>query len=326
MFSWESLQYFHFIRPWWLLGITPFLFLQLLQLQRRDVLAQWGKVIADHLLPNMIVERDENTLGGPIGAMGLVTVLLFIALAGPSWDKQPSPFTEDNAALIIAIDLSESMNQKDVQPSRLQRAKQKISDLLALRGDSYTGLIAFAGTAHTIIPLSNDRQVIHHFLDSMSTNMMPRPGKSPQSVLAVTDSLLKEVEVPVTLLVIGDGVTDAAIAAYQQYFDQSPHQLLVWGIGLTQQQLNEQAVEGFSSSTIALQDAMLQRLAADAGGEYQGMTIDKADVERIYRLVDNYFLLAEDDNRPWVDAGYYLVFPIMLIFVLWFRKGWTLQW
>ena len=186
MFSWESLQYFHFLRPWWLLGLLPFVFLQLLQFQRRDVMAQWRKVIAEHLLPNMIVERDQQRWTGPIAAMGMASVLLFIALAGPSWEKRPSPFTEDNAALIIAIDLSDSMNQNDVQPSRLQRAKQKVMDLLALRGDSYTGLIAFAGTAHTIIPLSNDRQVIHHFLDSMSTTMMPIPGKSPEAVLPVT--------------------------------------------------------------------------------------------------------------------------------------------
>ncbi len=326
MFSADSLQYFHFMRPWWLLGIMPFVFLQLLQLQRRDLLGQWRKVIADHLLVEMIVEREERTWSGPIGAMGLVTVLLFIALAGPSWEKKASPFSEDNAALIIAIDLSASMNQNDIQPSRLQRAKQKISDLLELRGDAYTGLIAFAGTAHTIIPLSNDRQVIHHFLDSMSTGMMPRPGKSPQSVLPVTESLLKQVDVPVTVLLIGDGATDESVAAYETYFQQSPHQLLVWGIGLTKQQLNEQAVEEFSASTIALQETLLQRLASAAGGQYQSMTLDKTDVNRIYRLVDNYFLLAEDDSRPWIDAGYYIVFPLMLIFVLWFRKGWTLQW
>lgn len=326
MFSWESLQYFHFLRPLWLLGGLPFVVLILLQLRRRDVFSQWRLVIADHLLPRMIVERDDNHWFGPIGATGLLTVLLFVALAGPSWEKRPSPFSEDNAALIIALDLSESMNQGDIQPSRLQRAKQKILDLLSMRGDAYTGLIAYASTAHTVIPLSNDRQIIGHFLDVMSSNMMPRPGKSPQAILPVVQKLLKEVTVPVTVLVVGDGATEQTIRAFEAFFESSPHQLLVWGVGMTQQELDDRVTEGYSASIIAVQDSMLKRLASLADGYYQPMTIDKSDVQRIYQRVDNYFLLAEDDSRPWVDAGYYLVFPIMAIFLLWFRKGWTLQW
>ncbi len=193
MLSWEALQHFHFIRPWWLLGLLSFALLLFIQLQRRDVLTQWKHVIADHLLPNMIVERDSKSWFGPLGVMGLVNIILFIALAGPSWEKRPSPFSEDNAALVIALDVSESMDQNDIQPSRLQRAKQKVMDLLALRGDAYTGLIAYSGTAHTVIPLSNDRQVISHFLDAMSTEMMPRPGKVPESILPVAEQLLQEI-------------------------------------------------------------------------------------------------------------------------------------
>jgi Ca-activated chloride channel family protein len=289
-------------------------------------LAQWKNVIEDHLLSNLIVERESSPWFGPIGIMGVVTIFLFVALAGPSWEKRSSPFTEDRAALVIALDVSDSMDQSDVQPSRLQRAKQKIMDLLLLRGDSYTGLIAYAGTAHTVIPLSNDRQVISHFLDAMSTEMMPRPGKVPEAVLPVADRLLQEVSVPVTLLVIGDGATESAVAAYEQYFEQSPHQLLVWGIGLTQDQLDDQAVGGYSASTIAMQESMLKRVVSASNGFYQPLTVDKVDVERIYQRVKNHFLLAEDDNRPWVDAGYVLVFPMLLLFLLWFRKGWTLQW
>lgn len=326
MFNWESLQYFHFLRPWWLLALLPLVALVLAQLKQRDILGQWRQVIAEHLLPNMIVARDKNPWQGPIGAMALISIVLSVALAGPSWEKRASPFSEDNAALVIALDVSESMDQNDIQPSRLQRAKQKISDLLALRGDSYTGLIAYAGSAHTVIPLSNDRRVISHFLDAISSSMMPRSGKLPEAVLPVTDRLLSEWEVPATLLVIGDGATEAAVQAFEQYFQQSPHQLLVWGIGMTQQQLDEQSTDGYRASTVPLQESMLKRLATQSNGLYQAMTIDKSDIERIYQRVDNYFLLAEDDSRPWVDAGYWLVFPLMLLFVQWFRKGWTLQW
>lgn len=326
MFNWEALQYFHFLRPWWLLGMAPLFLLIALQLRQRDVLGQWRQFIAPHLLPNMVVQRESSPWLGPVGALGLISVLLFVAMAGPSWEKRPSPFSEDNAALLIALDLSETMEQADIQPSRLQRAKQKVLDLLALRGDSYTGLMAYAGTAHTVIPLSNDRQVISHFLDAMAVGMMPRPGKAPEAVLPVAMQLLSELDAPATLLVIGDGATEAAIAPYRDFFAQSPHQLLVWGIGMTQTQLDEQEVTGYSSVNIPLQESLLKRLASESGGYYQPLTLDKSDVESIYRRVNNYFLLSEDDDRPWVDAGYYLVFPLLLLFALWFRKGWTIQW
>ena len=325
-YSLDSLQYFHFLRPYWLLGMLPFIALAGYQLKRQDFTEQWQRVIAGHLLPSMIVQREQNSWFGPLGVMTLLSILLAIALAGPSWEKRPSPFTEDNAALVIALDLSESMDQRDIQPSRIQRAKQKIMDLLDKRGDSYTGLIAFAGTSHTVIPLSNDRQVISHFLDAISTNMMPRPGKSPETVLPITDRLLKELAVPATLLVIGDGATEISVAAFEHYFQQSPHQLLVWGIGMTQQQLDRQAVDGYTVTTIALQESLLQQLASAGKGFYQPMTLDKTDVELIYRRVDSYFLIADDDSRPWLDAGYWLVFPLMLLYLLWFRKGWAIQW
>jgi Ca-activated chloride channel family protein len=325
-YYWDSLQYFHFLRPFWLLGVIPFIALVMFQLKQQDLMDQWQQVIADHLLPSMIVQREQKSWRGPLGIMTLLSILLAVALAGPSWEKRPSPFSEDNAALVIALDLSESMDQADIQPSRLQRAKQKIMDLLDKRGDSYTGLIAFAGTAHTVIPLSNDRQVISHFLDAISTQMMPRSGKSPEAVLPITDQLLKELAMPATLLVISDGATENSVAAFEQFFQQSPHQLLIWGIGMTQQQLDQQAVDGYSVTTIALQESILQQLASVGKGFYQPMTVDKADVELIYRRVDNYFLMADDDSRPWVDAGYWLVFPLMLLYILWFRKGWTIQW
>lgn len=323
-FDWQLLQHFHFLRPLWLLGLLPMALLLYIQFQQHDLLSQWRGAIAEHLLPAMIVQREPGRRAGPAVAMGLVALLLFVALAGPSWQQRPSPFSEDNAALLIALDLSESMEQADVQPSRLLRAKQKISDLLALRGDSHTGLIAYAGTAHTVIPLSNDRLVISHFLDAMSTGMMPRPGKQPQAVLPVMADLLKEVEVPVTLLLVGDGGSEAAVTAYKDFFDNSPHQLLVWGIGKSQQQLQGDGDGAYESAITPLQESMLQQIA-DAG-HYQAMTLDKSDVDNIYRRVDNYFLLAEDDNRPWVDAGYWLVFPLMLLMLLWFRRGWVLQW
>ncbi len=326
MFDSQMLSNFHFLRPWWLLGLLPFVLLFLLQLRQRDTVSAWRKVIAPHLLPLLIVQQKNTKKFGPLQTMMLAAVLLFVALAGPSWDKKSSPLSQDNAVLIIALDVSESMDQSDISPSRLQRAKQKIVDLLSLRGDSYTGLIAYAGSAHTVIPLSNDGNVMRHFLDAIKTSMMPREGKMVEKIIPLTQSLLQGVATPATILIISDGATELSIAAFEEAFSQSPHQILVWGIGATQSQLDAQSVQGFDSNIIALQQPQLQQLAVVSGGYYQPMSVDKTDVKAIYRRVNNYFLLSDDDSRPWVDRGYWLVFPLMLLLALWFRRGWVIQW
>ena len=69
------------------------------------------------------------------------------------------------------------MNQPDVAPTRLERAKQKISDLLAARAGARSGLIAYAGTAHLVMPLTDDRSVIVPFLAALATSLMPAGWK-----------------------------------------------------------------------------------------------------------------------------------------------------
>ena len=72
-------------------------------------------------------------------------LIAIIALAGPTWRLELAPFIADQAALAIAIEVTPSMQAQDIQPSRLQRAAQKVRDLLALRPGAKTALVAYAG-------------------------------------------------------------------------------------------------------------------------------------------------------------------------------------
>ena len=322
----HAIEHFHFIRPAWLLSLIPFALLFYFQVNRVDMLQQWRAHVAPHLLQHLIVQGSQRRLYSPIGLMLFVAIPLAIALAGPSWKQKPSPFATDRASLIVAIDLSQSMAQSDVQPSRLMRVKQKVGDLLEQRGDAYTALIAYAGTAHTVIPLCNDRNVIGHYLDALDIGSLPREGKRPENVFKLIDGLVSHTDVPTTLLLITDGMTENSLPAFKHYFEDSQHRLLIWGIGKTQQTLNDEAVEGISSSIIPLQNAQLEALADTANGYYQPLTTDKNDIEKILRKINNAFALSEEESRPWQESGYVLIWPMLMIFLLWFRKGWTLQW
>jgi Ca-activated chloride channel family protein len=329
LFDWLAFDtgqftHFHFLRPWWLLVLIPLLLALRYLWSANNPIGKWRRIIAPQLLKAMLVSGGRNSWFNPISVAMLVVMLGAVALAGPTWKQQPSPFAEDVAALVIALDLSSSMQQRDVQPSRLERARQKVQDLLALRPGGLVGLIVYAGSAHSVIPLTNDADVVTNFLNAIESEMMPRKGKFPEKSLPIADRMLGDTPVPGTVLIIGDGISPLTLASFEKYFSTRQHQLLVLGVGT--ERSGENTDEAGTDTLIPLERAALEKLADTSNGYYQSLTFDPADVTRLNRRIDSHFVIVDDGSRPWVDAGYYLLYPIALIMLLWFRRGWTLHW
>ncbi len=316
----QQLSHFHLLRPWWLLALFPLFWTFRYLWAAQNPVGRWRDVIAPHLLKVMLVRHGRASWFNPLTVSMLVVLLCILALTGPTWKQQPSPFTEDIAALVIVLDVSSSMEQSDVQPSRLERAKQKVQDLLALRPGGRVGLVVYAGSAHSVIPLTNDADVINNFLNAIVTEMMPRKGKFPEKALPIAEKMLQDSPVPGTVLMIGDGVSPRSNADFNKYFSSQSHQLLVLGVGSNSLAAAEDNVY------LPLESAALKKLASNSDGYYQALTVDKEDVTKLNRRINNYLVIVDDGSRPWVDAGYYLLFPIAFIMLLWFRKGWTLHW
>jgi Ca-activated chloride channel family protein len=315
---------FHFLRPAWFLLLVPFAVITYVQWRSGDLGRQWKSVIAEHLLPRMVLPGSQRQLFSPLWVSVLVVPLLVVALAGPSWTRGDSPFAVDSAALVIAVDLGESMGSSDLLPDRLQRARSKILELVRARGDAYTALVTYAGSGHSVLPLSDDTDVLLHYLDALQVDMLPRRGKAPETILPMARELLREGGG--TLLIVGDGATEPSVEAFRALRDESGIQVLVWGMGKTQEELDKDAARGLESSALPLHESGLMDLAAAAGGAYQRVSADDEDVRQTLQRIDRHFELSEDSSRPWVDGGYYFVGPIMLLFLLWFRKGWALRW
>jgi Ca-activated chloride channel family protein len=318
MLSNQFFEHFHFLRPWWSLLLLPTLLLLLQQWRGRDSSDVWKSIIAPQLLAALRLRQFRNHWFNPISVAVVFMLLVTLVLMGPSWRQQASPLTRDEAALIILLDASDSMRQKDVQPSRLARAKQKISDLLSLRYGSQTALIVFAGSAHTVLDLTDDGDILGQYLEAIETSIMPRSGKFPEYSLPLVDRVIGSSTVPTTVLLVSDGVSDASKAAFGEYFSSRPHQLLVWGMGL--------ADPGTEAKIAPLEERALTGLAEASNGRYIELTIDKTDVRQVHRRVNAHYVVTADSAVPWLDSGYYLVFPCLLLFSLWFRKGWTLHW
>ncbi|WOJ96306.1 VWA domain-containing protein [Congregibacter brevis] len=317
---------FHFLRPYWLLLIVPFAVLSVIQWRRSDLGKQWEPVIAPHLLPSMIVPGSQRRLFSPLWVSIILGPLLAVTVAGPSWQRGDSPFAQDAAALIIAVDLSASMKEPDLQPSRLQRARDKILKLAQSRGDAYTALIAYSGSAHTVLPLSNDSNMLLHYLDALDVGMLPRRGKAPEKVLPIADKLLANRGNGGSLLIVGDGAGEESAALFGEWADATDTQLLVWGMGKTQSQLDEDAARGLAARAQPLQEAQLRAISSAGGGHYEQVSVDDRDLRSLERRINRHYQLSEDSARPWIDGGIYLLPPIMLLFLLWFRQGWVLRW
>lgn len=314
----------HFLRPQWFLLLIPFAVISYIQWRSGDISRQWQSVIAPHLLSRMVVSGSQRQLFSPLWVSMLVIPLLVLALSGPSWTRGESPFAVDAASLVIAVDLSESMGTQDLQPDRLQRSRSKILQLAKARGDAYTALVVYAGSGHMVLPLSDDANMLLYYLDALQVGMLPRRGKSPESILPLARDLL--VDGSGTLLLVGDGASESAIDAFGRLGEEAGMQLIVWGMGKNLEELNRDAERGLESSALPLQESELKQLADAAGGFYQRVTADGEDVREILRRIDQHFELSEDSSRPWMDGGYYFVGPVMLLYLLWFRKGWALRW
>lgn len=321
IYQFSNLQHFHFLRPYWLFIVIPLFWVLNALTTRDDNLAMWRPLISTEILNSITIKGNSTNFVSPLKVTWLIAIILSIILAGPTWTQQPSPFTENKSALIIALDVSETMNQSDVQPSRLLRAKQKILALLNLRGDSNTALIAYSGSAHTVMPITNDSNMIRHFLDALNNQVMPVPGKQPESALTLTESLLKTTGVSGTMLLIGDGANQNAIEKFSKFFSASPHQLIIWGVGEPASSLDSE-----QNHIIPLQVEQLNTLSNRSNGRLITMTHNQDDIESVNRHIENKLIIVDDESLPWYDAGYSLTFILGLLYLFWFRKGWTLQW
>ena len=311
-----SLEHFHFLRPEWALALIPWIIITLVQKQRQASRDMFGGIIAPHLLEHLRLQRFESRWLNPVNFTRVISVLLLLLMMGPTWRQQPSPLSQDEAALVILLDVSPSMQQTDVQPSRLQRAKQKIGDLLALRPDKKAALIVYAGSAHTVLALTADQEILKQYLAAIAPAIMPRAGKFPEYSLPLVEQVLRESDAPATVVMFADGLGADSAAAFETYFAASGDQLLVVGVG------SDREEEGLAP----LERRSLEQLASVTGGSYQDISVDDSDVRRLNRRIDSHYVVLENSALPWLDSGYVLVFPAMALFLMWFRRGWTLTW
>lgn len=170
---------------------------------------RWKEIIAPELLEKLLIGRHRRWRFRPIHSTCLGIALSAIAIAGPTWTREKPPFTEDKAPLVIALDLSRDMDAIDVQPTRLERAKLKIHDLMKVRQGSRTALFVYAADAHMVLPLTADAVLMDLYGESLSTSLIAPGEKDTAAALKKIDTFLSGEPVPGTILFITCGIEQA---------------------------------------------------------------------------------------------------------------------
>lgn len=313
------LAQFHFLRPAWLMLLIPAGFLVWSAYQRSDSLRAWKKLISPHLLDHLLMhESGESGRWHPVYVLGLAWLVGIIALAGPSWRMQASPFSEDQSALFIVVKITPQMTAQDIQPSRLQRSVMKIHDLLKLRSDVRTGLIAYAGSAHLVMPLTSDAGVINSFMEALEPGIMPKEGDEPAEAIALANQRLRAAGVPGSIVLVTDYVDASQLPALESIYRQDTFEVHTLAMAAGPEVIPPAG----SYPAPPLDMPALREAARTMNGTVTGVTADKRDVERLSARIESSIKSAPaQEGQRWKDEGYYLLILLALILLAFFRQG-----
>jgi Ca-activated chloride channel family protein len=315
----DLLSALHWARPQllWALCVLPLIALWAWR-RGRDA-GRWQHAVDPHLLPHLLQASGKGARRWPWTLL-LGWTLAVLALAGPGWKQQAQPLLQPQSPLVVVLDLSTRITATDLPPSRLLQARAKLGSLLQQREGGQLALVVYADDAYTVAPLTDDVANIALYLDALSPQVMPVDGQRTDRALDWATRLLQRSGMRAgQVLLLTDSADAAAIDAARQAHGQGV-QVSVIGLGTTTGAAYRDTRGQISNA--ALDEASLRRLADAGGGRYQRLARDTADLRALDLLrADRSVGESEQGSvRQWLDQGYWLLPPLMLLALLAFRR------
>ena len=326
-----SLAEFHFIRPYWLLALIPAIVITVFLLKNKLNQGNWAHVCDAELLPYVLQNKGTHRSRLSLSAGAIACFLVVFALAGPTWERLPSPVFRNDAALVIALDLSRSMDASDIKPTRLSRARYKIADILKKRKDGQTALIVYAGDAFTVTPLTEDTETIASQVSALTTEIMPSQGSNTVLALEKAVDLLKQTGLQTgEILLVTDGVDiDSTETAVEEL---GAYKLSILGVGTKEGAPINVSRGGFLKDAQGniivpkLNSSELSGLAKKGNGVYRSISSDDSDINALLKQLDNPLEKQESESTDvlidqWNERGPWLLLLVLPLAALSFRKG-----
>src|SRR5690625_3444122 len=316
----------HWLRPHWLWALLPLAALWLWLGYRERRSSGWRALLAPELQPHLLEIPSGRSPHNGWWLLGLGWLLGILALAGPSWSQQPQPAARYPQALVIVLDLTATMLAEDTPPSRLVRARHKVLELLARQPDALVGLVAYAGDAHIVSPLTDDHGTLSHLLEALSPDLMPRPGRDTAAALALGGQLLQRHGLPQGQLLLLTGEVEPGAAARLPRLLPEGVTLSILGVG-TATGAPVAGPRGLLKDEeghlvlARLQVEPLRELARRGGGSYHRLTLDDSDLAALQSRGPRSDTETGTD-RQWVDRAPWLAALLLPLAAAGFRRGW----
>ena len=321
---------FHWLRPDWLWAL-PLIGLMTYALGRRQLApGSWQRIIDPALAPYILSRTQIKGLTYRWWLILIGGVLAVTALAGPSWNRVEQPVFRSEQAIVIALDLSRSMDAQDLTPSRLTRARLKILDILEARQSGQTALVVYSSNAFTVTPLTTDADTVAALVNSLSTDIMPSRGSYPVAAIEKSQTLLEQAGVAYgEVLLITDGGTSPAAERAAADLQKSGYSLSVLGVGTSEGAPIPRAGGGFvtdrSGNIVVprIEGTALRSLAAAGGGRFAPLSADDSDINTL--LSGQVGTGSASDEAlatdQWQEEGPWLLLLLVPIAAMAFRRG-----
>lgn len=325
----EALRFDH---PMWLHALWGVFLLMALYLyadsMRGKMMRRFGgEVLLKRLTPGVLPGRRRTRFI----LFLLAYVMLVLALANPQIGTRLEDVKQKGIDIIVALDVSLSMQAEDIKPNRLEKARYEINKLIDMLHGDRIGLVAFAGIAHVQMPLTLDYAASRMFLSMMDTRLIPLPGTAiAEAIRTATRAFNQKDQKHKVLILITDGEEheDDPVKAAEEAARQG---VVIYTIGLG----SEQGVpiplydaygnpRGFKKDkkgnvvTTRLDAAILQQIAFAANGKFFLAGNGEAELQTIYREVsamDKKELTSRQFSR--YEDRFQIFLALALIFLFW---------
>lgn len=319
-----SLELLSWREPLWLLlALQPVVLLAVVLLIRRwrhdsyaeAALLPWARAPRDRLLRSSLWRAM---------LLALAWLAFAIALAGPRVpDRIVATDTQHAAEVMLVIDLSRSMSAGDVSPSRMERAKLKLTQLVQYSQNVRFGIVVFAARAHLLCPPTHDKQVLHAYLTSLRTRLLPTEGSNvAEAIHLAARQMRADSSRPGVILLSSDGET----VEQPDYAQLQNIRLHVFGFGTRSGAALLDPQQGWLTHEgqpviSRLNSTQLELLAARGHGTYTHASDSDTDWQEIYRsaIAPQAGVTRETVNSPliiWSELYHGFIIAAVLLLLL----------
>lgn len=319
---------FTFIRPavlWLLIPALALFFIAFIKHKKQSA----DNLIAPHLAP-FIMNESNTKASQPLWLVAVFCCLAIIFSAGPSFEEKQVPVFQSKSARVIVMDMSYSMYSTDIAPNRLMQSRFKALDMIELFKEGDTALVAYAGSAFTISPLTNDATTLTNLIPSLSPDIMPDKGSNVLAGLDMAKELLTQAGyIDGDIILVTDGIDQEEQSDITSFTSNSSYRLNIYGVGTEQGAPIKLPEGGFLKDSYGqiviptINISRLKSLATRSGGKFALYQPSSSDIATFAPSANSELLKDEKQSHAlWrIDAGIYGLLILLPLGLYLFRSA-----